>query len=108
MKKSVYLVNLVGQGDQFITLVTEDVWNWILSPYESTKSGYNETLPEAVKKEMLIHHKKAEDVFVSRGSYENDRAIQAPGYSFDTIKEAMTYIRDNNLVLEEEFSGCLY
>ena len=60
---------------------------------------------------------KAEDpnnfpLFITSGSWENDRAIAArpaDGYdTYDSVREAMADIRHNKHVLTDEYHGCMY
>lgn len=115
MSEKLYLLNLNGGGDTHIILVTEAVWDWICSPYISSQ----EKVPEAVLLEAKRHESPAFDdefcnpdedglYYVSMGSYENDRAMGAPGHSFWTMKEAFEFIKDNDIEIIEEFDGYLY
>lgn len=109
-KGIMYLVQLQGGGDEIITLVKPCVWEWILSDYQGG-SGY-ETVPEEVVAEFKAHDKaswiKDGQIHVTSGSFDNDRAIAAPGINFDTMKEAHKYAKDNNLEIEDYYEGYLY
>ena len=111
MSKKMYLINLSGGGDTTKSLVTEDVWNWINSGYNSDKSSYYEDLSEPIKEQMKLHNKYAPNcssIMVTIGSYDNDRAIQAPGIEFSSTKELMKYIKENDIEIVEEYEGCIY
>lgn len=115
MSEKLYLINLNGFKDTQITLVNEDVWNWIFSPYTDDV----EKVPESVLLESEKHENVTfdaenmgtdEDGFycVSPGSYENDRAMCAPGHSFWSMRDAIDFIKENDVEIIDEFEGYLY
>lgn len=103
-----FLISLSGQGDVDLKLVTKEVWDWILTPFNGKSSGYSEVVPKEVQDEMIKHNGSVDEVFVSIGSYENDRALQAPGISFWGHKELIEYVKNNNIEIVEEFEGYIY
>lgn len=107
MKNPVYLITLSGGGDTYITLVKKHVWDWIISDYPSDKSQCTENIPDEVKAEQKTSYATS-TVCLSRNSYENDRALNAPGKSFQSVKELGEYLKDNKLTIEEEFEGYSY
>lgn len=122
MAEKLYMVVLTGQGDTIVTLVNEDVWNWILSPYNPPNprdSAYAEKVPDAVLAEAERHECESfyaeysdmdEDGYynVSIGSCDNDRALGAPGIQFWSIKEAMEFVVTNDIEIVEEYNGYIY
>lgn len=109
MSKKMYLINLSGGGDTTKSLVTEDVWNWINSDYNSDKSSYYEDLSEPIKEQMRLHkNDNCSSIMVTIGSYDNDRAIQAPGIEFRSTKELIKYLKENDIEIVEEYEGCIY
>ena len=103
-----FLISLSGQGDTDLKLVTQEVWDWVLTPFNGKGSGYTETVPKAVQEEMMKHNGEVYEVNVTIGSYENDRALQAPGVSFRTHKELIEYVKKNSVEIVEEFDGYIY
>ncbi len=111
MSKGLYLIHLSGGRDSSLSLVTEDVWNWIHSGYDSEKSSYYEELSEAVKEQMRLHNKYEPDcssVMVTIGTYDNDRAINAPGIEFGSMKELFKYVKENDIEIIDEYEGGIY
>ncbi len=106
MKKA-YLLKLEGGGDIVIKLISKEIFHWINSDYQSKQSSYDEVLSEVIAHEMNKKHVK-----ITRGSFENDRAIYASmhanGMIFDSIKELNRYLKKNEIELEDEYHGCIY
>ena len=107
MKNPVYLITLSGGGDTYITLVKKHVWNWIISNYPSDKIQCSEKIPDNVKAEQKTSYGTS-IVCLNRNSYENDRALNAPGESFESVKDLGEYLKSNKLTIEDEFEGYLY
>jgi hypothetical protein len=106
MTEKNYLINLNGGGDSQIVIVDEATWNWIHSPslfVDATLGSYNEIVPSGV---MTEH----DEVRLSYSSFMNDRAMAAycEDRYFYRMKDALAYIKENNIVIENEFSGGLY
>ena len=109
MTNKVYLIGLSGQGDLMLTLVNKAVWDWVNSDYDASKISYYEPLSAEVIAEFVKQgDKKITEIMVTRGSFDNDRAIQAPGKYFSSMKELNAYLKKNNLEIEEEYEGCIY
>lgn len=123
MTEKRYLIVLSGYNDLTVKLVNEDVWNWIFSAYDNSLAngdyGYAEKIPESVLNEAQIYddypfsaecNETDEDGYfrVSCGSYENDRALSAPGPSFWSMKDAMKYIAENDIEIIAEWEGHIY
>ncbi len=98
-----YLIYLTSAGDIDIKLVSENIWNWIISDYKSEKSSYHEVLPEGVAQEM-----NEKSVMITIGSYANDRALHAKGITFSSMKKLNEYVQFNNIEIIDEFHGCIY
>jgi hypothetical protein len=107
MKNPVYLVTLSGGGDTYITLVKKHVWDWIISDYPSDKGHCTEKIPDDVMAEKKTSY-ATDTISLSRNSYENDRALNAPGKSFQSVKELGKYLKEHDLTIEEEFEGYSY
>ena len=132
----VYLVTLSGGGDTFRKIVDEETFNWICSddpgkPQGTDENAYSwidQLIPasqlakmkathEEYSKRCLLSGGKNHDFFaglyLSSGSWENDRAIAAraaDGYLDDyfSTKEVMKAIKDHGDELEEEYDGYMY
>lgn len=107
MKNPVYLITLSGGGDTYITLVKKHVWDWIISDYPSEKSQCTEKIPPEVLAEKKTSY-ATDTISLSRSSYENDRAIHAPGKSFSSVAELGEYLTKHKLTVQEEFEGYSY
>jgi hypothetical protein len=111
MSEKLYLIVLNGGGDTDIKLVNKDVWDWINSPYTDDV----EKVPDAVvvldpDQFSAENTREDEDGYccVCPSSYDNDRAMGAPGLSFWSMKEAMQYIRKHDIEIIDEYEGYLY
>lgn len=107
-----YLLVLSGGGDTVVKLVPQAVWDWVQADYGSAESSYAEPVPPAVVDLARTHgvegHFKGGTLHVSRGSAENDRAIAAPGPTFDDVADAVKYAKTHKVSIEETFNGYLY
>jgi hypothetical protein len=107
-----YLVVLSGGGDIVVKLVTGAVWNWIHSGYESDCGSYDERVPVDVMADAAAAGNPDcfEDgmMHITRGSYENDRALAAPGREFADVHAAMAYLKASNTEVKQEYHGCIY
>ena len=110
-----YLVVLSGGGDTFIKLVNEAVWEWIngdYSPDGDYASSYTEKVPEAVLEEArkydMLEHFEDNELDITSGSYDNDRAMAAPGVEFESLKAAMQYAKQHSLDIEDTYEGYFY
>lgn len=129
MNNKVYLVVLSGGGDTYIKIVDEETWNWITSddmgqaPADEDESSWEDQIvPPSQIAKMKANHEKytkkwgVNDQFyplqITSGSWENDRALAAmpaDGYdNYDSFKEAMTAIKDNGDIFEDEYEGYFY
>lgn len=108
---NVYLVVLEGGGDEWVGLVNEETWNWIMQGFDSAKTegySYNEDVPQELIDAYPKREYQATTVLVTTGSYDNDRALAAPKIDFTSIKKAEQYIKKNNCHLVDEYYGCIY
>src|SRR3954464_14699658 len=116
-RMKLYLLVMEGQGDTHTKLVTENVWNWIMrrdTPgRENGKSGWIDTAaPESVVKAVKEDN---EDVFVTIGSYQNDRALFARGEEvpFDEYGDsdgpdnAREWAQKNGHEVAAKWEGCI-
>jgi hypothetical protein len=99
-----YLIVLTGQGDTYVTLANAAAKDWIEAP-RMRGLAWEEEIPAAV---LDGHKTEQKTATVTCGSHDNDRALACPGKSFDTLVEALEYIRENNIKLVGEFHGCVY
>jgi len=107
-----YLLVLSGGGDTVVKLVSQSVWDWVQADYGSAEASYAEPVPPAVldlaKEHGVEGHFKGGTLHVTRSSAENDRAMSAPGPSFDDVAEAVKYAKKHKVSIEETFNGYLY
>ena len=116
MPTKLYLISLSGQGDHQLTLVDEETWNWIGSAWpfkRGSTGGADPSIPANVKARL---DPIDGDVYITSGSWENDRAIRAPTALFNgqptpmffSVKEMNRFVRDNDIEIVEEYDGCIY
>ena len=107
-----YLVNLSGQGDTFYTLVDQETWDWINGPWPlgNERSGIDPTIPASIKDRL------DGEGYITRGSWQNDRALQAPHAIFNgveiktfySVKDLYAFMKDNDIEIVEEYEGYIY
>lgn len=89
-------------------MVNQAVWDWLDEPYDTSKSSYYEQLPPAVIEEMKKNNCDETSVLVTRGSYDNDRALAAPGKNFNSRQDLNKYLKENKISIEDEYDGYSY
>ena len=104
----VYLIVCQGQGNIDVGLVNKETWDWINSDYVSDESAYEETIAPSIMKAYPDCQYVEETIFITSGSYDNDRALSSPKERFDSITDAMKFIKKNKCNLVDEFHGCIY
>jgi hypothetical protein len=111
-REQLYLVVLEGGGDIQVSLVNKAVWDWIDLPFDSQEYGYYEAVPPAVLDEAKRHdtesYFKDGTMRVTSGSYDNDRAMFAPGRRFDEVDEAHEYAKANMVDIVDTYEGYIY
>jgi len=144
MKKA-YIVKLIdGDNDTIMKLVDQETWDWIMAnksgqPAETkiTKfkffttgkisSRWNDTLcpdsiRERIKREQESNDSDFDGVWITQGSWRNDRAILAPvledNYSdfscyYTTTSEVIKMIntakeKEYDVDMENEYQGVMY
>lgn len=103
-----YLLNLSGIQESSLKLVSKEVWDWIFSPYPNNSLSNKEMPPANTHPEFIQYNHCVEEVYISQSSYENDRALQAPGKHFSSFKLLHDYVNKNNITLVSEYEGCIY
>jgi hypothetical protein len=107
------LLVLRGQGDQYVKLVDEATIEWIArddTPGREGRETYwvDSAVPPAVKGDLGDD----EEVGVTSGSYQNDRAMHASNVAsfpdFDSVKEAKAHAKANDIEIVDEYHGCIY
>jgi hypothetical protein len=107
-----YLLVLSDHECTSVSIVSRAVWDWIHGKYESDKPFYKECVPADVLAE--VKERGDSESFaggkfrITVGSYENDRALSAPGHEFDEVVDAMKYAASHNLDIKETYHGCIY
>jgi hypothetical protein len=108
--KKFYLLNLTGIKDHALYLITKEMWDWVTSkdmgqrPEDKKKSSWEDTIaPERAIKE------NEEPIYLTRGSWDNDRALQCPiEESFSDITSLMKYCKQHHITIVDEYKGCIY
>ena len=123
MKNKVYLVILSGGGDTYIKVVDQETFDWICSDDMGLPENYDpmnggswedQLVPVSQVAKMKMEQEEYEcyPLTITRGSWDNDRAIAAcpaDEYdSYDTVTEATKAIQKHGDVLEDEYQGCMY
>ena len=127
-----YLIILSGGGDIYIKVVDQETFDWICSDdmgqpadFDDDTSWVDQIVPapqlarqkvawEAYEAKWHIHGEGAvfEGVRLTRGSWDNDRAIAAlpaDGYkTYQSVTEATRAIQKHGDVLEDEYQGYMY
>lgn len=120
MSTKCYMIVLVGQGDTFVKFVNKETWDWIsnlntnppqfqideyikneLDAHEVLKTPLNETREYAISELMAM----------KSGSTMNDRALFAQpdhGCVFYSLKEAMSFAKDEDIDVLDTFEGYIY
>ena len=114
----VYMIMTTGQGDTFVKLVDKETWDWIFSPWappQAEMSAYQDTAcpPSVVARWRKEQTNVEEDEFpyITHGSYENDRALQAQpvyGTTFFSAGLAIKYIARHNCKVVDSYEGYIY
>lgn len=99
--ETLYIIELSGQGDREIKFVSEEAYNWIVdtpsgqptprevgpsifgnSRTESVTSWDDPHVPESVENDIIVWYQgdTYDGVWLSSGSWVNDRALAAPPY----------------------------
>ena len=118
-RQKVYLVALIGQGDEEYRLVSEEVFNWINSPVPEFPDGEcsmsDPATPEEVKAYRRLNSEDDECTYITTGSCQNDRALNAAPLtingteaSFYTSSELWTFVNKNNLDIVNSYTGMIY
>ena len=124
---NVYLVLLEGGGDLEAKIVDEETFAWITSP--TMPEGLNrsssiedpEVPPSQINKRVAHDALDADDaswgiktepVRLTRGSWDNDRALQAfsaDGYEvYLEARDAFAAVKSKGDEIVDEYHGCIY
>lgn len=76
MSKIGYLIELTGQGDLQMALVTQEVWDWINSPMPAGLREAGGMLDPATPECVRLSNDNY-GAYITIGSWENDRALAA-------------------------------
>lgn len=112
--KTLHLITLSGGGDTYHKLVGPATFDWLFGDFESTQSGYYEKIPQEVQEEFSVFdpewnkNNKNGEFHITRGSYDNDRAIQAIGLDFNSASKACKWAIEKGIELGEEYDGYVY
>lgn len=111
----VYLIDLEGDGDRIIALVTKEVFDWVMREdtpgRENNETGWIDTATPQIVKDSYPETSE-QDFLITSGSYNNDRAIIAVSgenlHTFDSIKDLTEHIKKYDLTIGDEFQGLIY
>jgi hypothetical protein len=117
----VYSVTLIGQGDIFAFLVDKETFDWINCGKETGRnnqsSWIDHDIPDSIKERLKTTHNE-DEITITCGSRDNDRAIYAINLSLvlndvhtpilDSVKELFEFVHDNDLTIVNEYNGHLY
>jgi hypothetical protein len=107
MKK--FLIVLSGGGDTVAKLCSPETEGWLhMNPKFEGGHSAEEKIPADVQAGADPNHALEETVRVTSGSWENDRALAAPGLSFETLSGALEWVIKNEAELTGEYHGCIY
>jgi len=112
-----YMLVLSGNGDTEIKFVNKDTWDWITDTTGEVKLP--ESQSDAISKsitEFYTSTEQAEAAYISNvanmmSAWSIDKALSAQpdiGKTFCTLKEAIVFIKENNLEIVDEYAGCVY
>lgn len=121
---NIYVLVLSGPKDHEYKVVTKEVWDWILSGDPGRPEGNTEhtwkdqtvspTLLKQIRKYMGISQAdidsgdEEDGVCLSSGSWENDRALQAPCTMFDSLRELVQWTKKHRHKIIDTYEGCIY
>lgn len=120
MKKVYRVILREYDGDECVSYVDQDQWEWINSEDDGRPSGNegNSWLDQTVPQSLIemwhtVHDVPYEGVTLTSGSWENDRAIHAIGVPVDESSIDPHAIRESLAKLgydlqEEEYVGYMY
>ena len=109
-KREVYIIHLDGE-DTYVKLVDKETFDWLSSDPgrpEGKSSWVDPNVPPAVLARIKKVH--GDEVRITSGSWENDRAIFAEAVygNCDSLKEAFELVRRKNYKVMDTFEGCMY
>lgn len=117
-----YMIILQGQGDTNVAIVDQQAWDWINNPH-------NNPVPDILIKEVIkkpndygledIDEKTPREEIesairenqITRGSPNNDAALNMMFCAdpvFYRMKEALDYVKKNDIEIIDTFEGYIY
>lgn len=110
-----YLLVLAGGGDKSVTVITEEYWAWITRKDTPGRVGTESGWLDTACPPAMVTSLAPERTWVTVGSFENDRALwvsncrDVPGIdTFDTVHEALDFVKSKGLTLKNEYHGYIY
>ena len=114
----VYCIELEGQGDKEIKLVSKEVFNWINSRNLGRPDGCNDSgwIDQIAPQEVKDYQAKNDgEVYITIGSYDNDRALLAPPLTIGEVeaiffhtRELVDFCKSHDCDIIDTFEGCIY
>lgn len=111
-----YLLILQGGDDVEIKIIGPKAWEYLNSPppkLNLNSSGKTEKLsPEILAEaDSIIGSKREEpvtEIYVTSGSWDNDRALCLEGKCFDSTREAYAWVKKQGQEILDEYHGYIY
>lgn len=129
MVKNVYLVILQDCEDTYVKIVDKETYDYIHKDVAMNlfvnESYEDKSCPENIRKRAFkfngqYEHDRSEDnyfPYLDSGSYENDKADFVTGLidektdkelRFDSVGDALKYIKENNMNVIDTYEGMIY
>jgi len=136
--KKLYMLTMSGQGDIEIKFIEKDSWDWIKALHKDWKAippasviekkiyetehdgftviddGLEEFITEfkstgTIKPQDTPHMRSYGIFYTTSGSGANDAALMCPCvYMAFSMKEALDYIKKENVDVQDTFEGAIY
>lgn len=101
-----FLIVLSNHEDVEIILAEPGAEQWINT--EPTEVNVKEQIPEALFADAAEGDDEQKEVYVSSGSWDNDRALACPGRHYSSFLEVTRVIHDADIELTGEYLGAIY
>ena len=117
-----YALSLHGGGDSQYTIVDEKTWKWIFSDWNvqgNAYGGIDLNCPVDIKERIAENYDEDPKTFnfhVTSGSFQNDRALGAPGAVINgettqtcfSTGEFLDLVKKLGIKFEDEWEGHIY
>ena len=115
-KKAVVVLALMERKGVEYKLITPQALKWMYTPFNRDNGmSYDDPIPKSVLKSFITSGlasqselDETESIHVTIGSCDNDRALGLPGELFYSLKDMLSYIVKNELIVKDEYYGHVY